>query len=163
MKNWLATWFLLRAKASRRSVDRSRLVVSVKRTLDRACLQTEALRPDWHENARVVVTHPFAKDPSEMSLVDGDQPVQKPPTHRANQSFTEGACHTPCKGSLGQETRTGISAAKRRPQASPSSTRMRRFGLAAWLGCHARKLGLTASATSTGVDNCVMARSSSSR
>jgi hypothetical protein len=39
--------------------------------------------------ATVIVRHPFAKYPSEMSLVDGDQPVQTLPTHRADQSFAK--------------------------------------------------------------------------
>ena len=34
--------------------------------------------------APVIVGHPFAKNPSEMSLMDGDQPVQTLPTHRAD-------------------------------------------------------------------------------
>ena len=38
----------------------------------------------------IVVRHPFAKDPSEMSLVEWDQPVQALPTHRADQSLAEG-------------------------------------------------------------------------
>jgi hypothetical protein len=37
--------------------------------------------------APVIVDHPVAKNPSEMSLVNGDQPVQTLPTHRADQSF----------------------------------------------------------------------------
>ncbi len=38
----------------------------------------------------IVVRYPCAKDPSEMSLVEGDQPVQTLPTHRADQLLTEG-------------------------------------------------------------------------
>jgi hypothetical protein len=52
---------------------------------------------DWDPGAQagmrtppVVVSHPFAKDPSELALVEWDQPVQTLPTHRADQSLTEG-------------------------------------------------------------------------
>jgi hypothetical protein len=38
----------------------------------------------------VVMGHPFAKDPAEMSLVERDQPVQALPTHCAAQSLTKG-------------------------------------------------------------------------
>jgi hypothetical protein len=38
----------------------------------------------------IVVGHPFTKDPSEMSLVDGDEPVETLAAHRTDQSFTEG-------------------------------------------------------------------------
>ena len=37
----------------------------------------------------VIVGYPFAKDPSEMSLVDRDQPIQTLPTHCADQSLAE--------------------------------------------------------------------------
>ena len=38
----------------------------------------------------VIVRHPFAKDPSEMCLVNRDQPIETLPTHRADQSLAEG-------------------------------------------------------------------------
>jgi hypothetical protein len=38
----------------------------------------------------VVVGHPFTKDSSEMCLMHRDQPVETLPTHRADQSLTEG-------------------------------------------------------------------------
>ena len=41
--------------------------------------------------APITVGDPVVKNRSEMSLVDGDQPVQTRPTHRANQSFAERA------------------------------------------------------------------------
>lgn len=37
----------------------------------------------------IVVGHPFAKDQAEMSLVNGDQPIQTLPTQRPDHSFAE--------------------------------------------------------------------------
>ena len=39
--------------------------------------------------APVIVRHLFAENPSEMSFVNGDQPIQTLPTHRADQSFAK--------------------------------------------------------------------------
>ena len=38
----------------------------------------------------MVVRDPFAQDPSEMSLVEGDQPVQTLPPYRADQALAKG-------------------------------------------------------------------------
>ena len=38
----------------------------------------------------MVVRDPFAQDPSEMSLVKGDQPVQTLPSYRADQPLAKG-------------------------------------------------------------------------
>ena len=38
----------------------------------------------------MVVRDPCAKDPSEMSLVEGNQPVQTLPSYRANQALAKG-------------------------------------------------------------------------
>ncbi len=38
----------------------------------------------------IVVRDPFAKDPSEMALVEWDQPVQTLPPHRADQALAKG-------------------------------------------------------------------------
>jgi hypothetical protein len=40
----------------------------------------------------MVVRDPFAQDPSEMSLVKGDQPVQTLPPYRADQALAKGVC-----------------------------------------------------------------------
>ncbi len=37
----------------------------------------------------MIVRDPFAKDPSEMSLVEGDQPVQTLPPYRADQALAK--------------------------------------------------------------------------
>jgi hypothetical protein len=62
----------------------------------------------------VVLGHPFAKDPSEMSLVEWDQPVQALPTHRADQS--------PTKKAFACGVRTGVLSTRRLIEAIARST-----------------------------------------
>ena len=45
----------------------------------------------------VIVLHPFTKDPSEVFLVQRDQPIETLATYRADQSFAEGV-GLPCPG-----------------------------------------------------------------
>ena len=53
-------------------------------------------QPMWNARSQagvwttsVIVGHPFAKNPSEMCLVNRDQPIETLPTHRADQSLPE--------------------------------------------------------------------------